>query len=167
MKLFIPKDETFESVEIRETQKQLEVQIGDTTYRVQVEPLGASRYAMIINNHPTVVDVVEQNKRIVFRTGNAEIDVEVLTERERLAREMFGSGADAHLAGEVRAPMPGLILKVLVEAGDTIDVGQPLLIMEAMKMENEIRSPVAGTVKEILVAEQHPVEKDALLVVVE
>jgi len=167
MKLFIPKDDTFERVDIHETEKELEVQIGNTTYRVQVEPLGASRYAMIINHQPMVVDVLERNKRIIFRTGNAEVDVEVLTDRERLTREMFGSGAEAHLAGEVRAPMPGLILKVLVETGETIAVGQPLLIMEAMKMENEIRSPVAGTVKEILVTEQHPVEKDALLVVVE
>jgi len=56
-------------------------------------------------------------------------------------------------SGEVIAPLPGLILKILVKDGDTVSEGQPVLIMEAMKMENEIEAPVSGTVSEILVSE--------------
>ncbi len=167
MKLFIPNEETFEAIEIKEIDQAFEVQIGDQTYRVTAETIGEGRFAIILNHRPYLVDVIQRDKRVIFRTGEVEVDVEVLTERERMARELFGTGTDAHLAGEVRAPMPGLVLKVLVSPGDTVEVGQPLLIMEAMKMENEIRSPVAGSVKEVRVSKNQPVEKDALLVVVE
>ncbi|MFW9842929.1 MAG: biotin/lipoyl-containing protein, partial [Candidatus Thorarchaeota archaeon] len=55
--------------------------------------------------------------------------------------------------GIVQAPMPGVILKVLVEPGDAVAVNDPVLVLEAMKMENEIKAPVAGTVEKIFVSE--------------
>ncbi|MCK4806575.1 MAG: biotin/lipoyl-binding protein, partial [Candidatus Aegiribacteria sp.] len=58
----------------------------------------------------------------------------------------------ATVKGNVVAPLPGLILKVLVKEGDAVNAGQPLAIMEAMKMENEVKSPVDGVVKDVNVA---------------
>ncbi len=63
----------------------------------------------------------------------------------------------------LKSPMPGLITKILVKPGEKIKVGDKLLILEAMKMENEIRSDVEGVVKEVLVNEGTAVEKDASL----
>ena len=65
---------------------------------------------------------------------------------------------------KVRAPMPGRIVEVLVAAGDTVEVDQPLLVMEAMKMELTLRAPVAGSVAEVAAAAGEIVEADALLV---
>ena len=59
--------------------------------------------------------------------------------------------------------MPGLVLKIEVERGQAIRVGQPLVIMEAMKMENEIRSQIDGTIQEVLIKENQKVEKNDLL----
>jgi biotin carboxyl carrier protein len=63
--------------------------------------------------------------------------------------------------------MPGKLVRVLVEAGQDVEVGQGLVVVEAMKMENELRATRAGRVKELLVREGQAVETGALLVVVE
>ena len=68
---------------------------------------------------------------------------------------------------EVRALMPGRITSVLVREGEDVGVGAPLIILEAMKMQNEIASPTTGRVKSIRVAEGETVKKDAVLVVLE
>ena len=66
--------------------------------------------------------------------------------------------------GEVRAPMPGLVLRVPVAEGDEVAAGQTLLVLEAMKMENAVKAPAAGTVQAVAVSEGQAVEKGALLV---
>jgi acetyl/propionyl-CoA carboxylase alpha subunit len=74
-----------------------------------------------------------------------------------------GSGGPAR----VRAPMPGLVLAVEVAEGDRVSEGQGIMIIEAMKMENEIRAPAAGVVRELSVAAGDAVERDALLCLVD
>ena len=71
------------------------------------------------------------------------------------------------MAVEVRAPLGGGILNVLVEPGATIEIDDELVVLEAMKMQNLIYSPAAGTVKEILVKTGDTVESGALLIVIE
>jgi biotin carboxyl carrier protein len=65
------------------------------------------------------------------------------------------------------APMPGKIVRVLVKAGDEVQAQQPVLVMEAMKMENELRAPRAGQVRQVAVVEGQAVERGALLAVLE
>jgi biotin carboxyl carrier protein len=60
--------------------------------------------------------------------------------------------------------MPGLVVRIHVAVGDHVAAGDPLVVMEAMKMENELRAPAAGTVRAIPIAPGTPVEKGALLV---
>jgi biotin carboxyl carrier protein len=67
----------------------------------------------------------------------------------------------------VQSPMPGLVLALEVAEGDAVEEGQGILIIEAMKMENEIRAPKAGVIRELAVAAGDAVERDALLCVVE
>ena len=87
-------------------------------------------------------------------------------------REAQGAGllparASAGGATRVTAPMPGRLVKVLVQEGDDVAEGQGLLVMEAMKMENELRAPRAGRVKELPARERQAVDTGALLVVLE
>jgi biotin carboxyl carrier protein len=67
----------------------------------------------------------------------------------------------------VRAPMPGLIVRIEVESGQRVAAGQGLIVLEAMKMENELRALQGGIVKEVFVQEKHAVEKDEKLLVIE
>jgi biotin carboxyl carrier protein len=77
------------------------------------------------------------------------------------------SDASGHGEQRVKAPMPGRVVRVLVKAGDTVAARQGLVVVEAMKMENELTVPRAGRVKEVAVAEGASVEAGRLLVIVE
>jgi acetyl/propionyl-CoA carboxylase alpha subunit len=92
--------------------------------------------------------------------------VPALVDARRYRRS--GSGPAA-VAGEAQivAPMPGRIVRVLVQPGDEVEARQGLLVVEAMKMENEIRSPKAGRIKSVAVTAGQSVESGRLLVVVE
>jgi biotin carboxyl carrier protein len=80
-----------------------------------------------------------------------------------------GAQAGLELQGRqnITVPMPGKVVAVLVAEGDPVEKGQGLVIVEAMKMENEVRSPIAGAVKEIKVKPGDTVEGGTVLLVVE
>ncbi len=92
--------------------------------------------------------------------------VEALDERTRAIRAHAKAAAPTG-AAPVIAPMPGLIVRVGVAVGDQVEAGQAVLVMEAMKMENELRAPGAGRVKAILVQPGVAVERGAVLVTFE
>jgi biotin carboxyl carrier protein len=87
-------------------------------------------------------------------------------ERTRAIREMTGGEAEAREATVV-APMPGMVVRVEVEAGQTVAAGQGVVVVEAMKMENELKASAAGVVARVMVAAGQAVEKGAVLVVFE
>ncbi len=94
-------------------------------------------------------------------------DVEALDERTRTIRDLTAAAAGPTGPIPLLAPMPGLIVRVNVRAGDTVEAGQGLIAMEAMKMENELRAHGAGVVKSVRVAPGDAVEKGAVLVEME
>jgi biotin carboxyl carrier protein len=105
----------------------------------------------------------EGNFRVLL--GDEVYPLQILDERRHRMRKAAGSFS---LEGPQRidAPMPGKIVRVLVKEGDSVQEGQGLVVVEAMKMENELRSPKAGVVKELHAQEGQPVEAGAKLAVV-
>lgn len=97
-------------------------------------------------------------------TDDSRFEVEALDERRRAIREMTGRGAIATGPAPLVAPMPGLVVRVNVQPGDEVQPGQPLVVIEAMKMENELRAGAAGTVSAVRVQPGAAVEKGAVLV---
>jgi biotin carboxyl carrier protein len=95
----------------------------------------------------------------------AKVDVTAAVNGRRFGHRR--AGAPAQGERRVAAPMPGRIVRVLVTAGDEVAAGQPLVVVEAMKMENELRSPKAGRVREVSVGEGMSIEAGRLLVVVD
>jgi acetyl/propionyl-CoA carboxylase alpha subunit len=124
------------------------VTVGDRVHRVVVRP-GATRgeYTLWLDG---------------FR-----FTVEALDERTRAIRELSGTAAGPSGPAPLKAPMPGLIVRVNVQAGDQVQAGQGLVVMEAMKMENELRATAAGRVKAVIAAPGTAVEKGALLIELE
>jgi biotin carboxyl carrier protein len=92
--------------------------------------------------------------------------VDVADER-RLRLRAGSAGFSVEGKQVINAPMPGKVVKVLVKQGDEVKEGQGLVVVEAMKMENELKSPKAGKVVELLAKEGTTVENNAKLVVVE
>ncbi|MBI2964132.1 MAG: acetyl-CoA carboxylase biotin carboxyl carrier protein subunit [Deltaproteobacteria bacterium] len=102
-------------------------------------------------------DVLLDNRRFRFR----------LLSEERARRAAARGGAEVTGRREVKASMPGKVIAVLVGAGDRVNAKQGLLVIEAMKMENEIKSQGAGEVKEVRVQPGQAVESGEVLVVLE
>lgn len=94
-------------------------------------------------------------------------EVEALDERTRAIRALAVDREKAAGPAPLLAPMPGLVVRINVAVGDAVTPGQALVSIEAMKMENELRSKSAGTVKAILVGPGTAVEKGAVLVELE
>lgn len=113
-----------------------------------------------------VVDLRLDGKppRLGFAASGVRLEAQVESERSRLAAG--GPDADAG-AGEVGAPMPGRVVKVLVAEGDPVEAGQPVIVVEAMKMENELCSEASGTVVEVCAAPGDQVDGGAVLVRIE
>jgi pyruvate carboxylase subunit B len=124
------------------------VTIGSEVHRVVVRP-GATRgaYTLWLDGH--------------------RFDVEALDERTKAIRELSGAAAGPSGPAPLKAPMPGLIVRVNVQVGDQVQAGQGIVVMEAMKMENELKASAAGKVKSIVVTPGTAVEKGALLVELE
>jgi pyruvate carboxylase subunit B len=91
-------------------------------------------------------------------------EMEVLDERSRHIRSLAGGGDQRRVAGGLKAPMPGLVVRVEVQPGDQVAAGAPLVVLEAMKMENELKAAAPGKVKSVRVAPGEAVEKGQVLV---
>lgn len=93
--------------------------------------------------------------------------VVALNERARAIRDLTGATSAASEPFDVVAPMPGLVIDVQVKTDDMVSGGQALIIIEAMKMENELKAHAAGQVKEVRVAAGQAVNRGETLVVIE
>ena len=91
------------------------------------------------------------------------VDVEALDERTRHIRSLGGAARAAGGGGALKAPMPGLVVRLTVAEGDRVAAGQGLVVLEAMKMENELKAQAAGVVRAVRVSVGQAVEKGAVL----
>jgi biotin carboxyl carrier protein len=110
------------------------------------------------------VDAAPAGKDLLLHVGGVALTVRVEDEAKRLLREGDRPSSHAHAPDEIRAPMPGRVVRVAVRPGDAVVRGQPLVVVEAMKMENELRAGRAGTVRDVWAREGQAVEAGERLV---
>jgi biotin carboxyl carrier protein len=167
----------------------LETQVGDHLRTVSVEAAGGTELVVTVDGRRYRVDAVRAGDSrlslILLDRGHASRTVAVLPRgRGELdvwladgtafgavvdARRRHSTSAGGEVSGEQRvtAPMPGRVVRVLVGVGDHVAARQPVIVVEAMKMENELRSPKAGQVKEVSAVDGMTVEAGRLLIVIE
>lgn len=156
-------------------QREYEIEIHDGQVLVDGEPVdvdlrqsgGPELYSLLFDgrSYELLIEVERFNYGVTMRGERFEVQVEdERTRRLNVGRKMV-SVPEGELS--VTAPIPGLVVKVLVEVGATIAEEQPLVILEAMKMENEIRAPRAGVVKQISIEAGQRVEQNAVLILME
>ena len=109
----------------------------------------------------------KNNENIILFSQSEKFELTVRTSLQDKANEVLAKKLSSHHHLEVKAPMPGMILKFKKQKGDMVNHGDAVMILEAMKMENEIRSVRDGIIKEIFVKEGAAVEKGTLLFSVE
>lgn len=134
--------------------------------QVSFEPLGGSRMLLTVDNQPSEIDIRANgydNNRLVFIKGT-EIEAEIEDYRLAQVKKVAGVAAVGTAIKAIKAPMPGLILEMKVSVGDKVRRQQPLAIIEAMKMENIIKSPVDAVIKKVAVLSGQSVEKNDLLI---
>jgi biotin carboxyl carrier protein len=114
-----------------------------------------------------VIKVDRDTKTVTIMIDQQEYAVVIEEPIDQLLADMGMKDALTRKVNDMRAPMPGLVLKVLVEAGQAIKKGDPVLILEAMKMENVFKAAADAVVKEVRVKERTAVEKGEVLVILE
>jgi biotin carboxyl carrier protein len=119
------------------------LKINDQFFEISVDKTGNGKYSLLIdgNQYETII-----------RTALQEKVSELLQQKNTI-----------HSKTEVRAPMPGMILKIKKDINDKVKQGETILILEAMKMENDLRSPRSGILSEIMTKEGSAVEKGTVL----
>ena len=122
------------------------------------------RLALNGASHRLVASSAEERGAWRLQLDGERLDVQVLDERTRAIRALTAHAAGPQGPKPVKAPMPGMIVRIEVAVGDQVKAGQGVVIMEAMKMENELKADGAGVVAKILVQPGVAVEKGALLV---
>lgn len=142
--------------------------IDGNNIQLEVVKLKENQYSVIFKNK-VFEFTIEQNSGVhyLFHHDNQSFDIEIEDETDQLLHKYKNQGQSSHRLLEVKAPMPGLVLKVEVKVGQTVTSGSGLVILEAMKMENEIRSITDGVVKEIRVKERTAIEKGDTLIILE
>jgi len=142
------------------------VLVGGKPFEAQLAAVsGTPLYHLLLSGESwtAAVEPLEDAGRWALGMVGERVEVAVQDERSRgskPAREQDQRAAD----GTVRAPMPGLVVRIEVAEGQQVDAGAGLVVVEAMKMENELRAPRSGTVQTVHVAVGQPVEKGASLV---
>ena len=140
----------------------LEVRVGGAPVEVDVVPLDGQ---LSVRINGKVVDLTTEGTPPELGAIASGHRAYVRVESERLrAAEAAKKGAHGGSDKVIKSPMPGRIVKVMVKVGDVVAAGGPLFVMEAMKMENEIKAKGAGTVLELHVVAGDTVERNATLV---
>jgi len=129
--------------------------------------IGNNRYSLIHNNQSHLVHIIHEGSYYHIHIDGEYFPIRVEDERMRNLRQLVQQASQASGIKTITAPIPGLITKVLVREGDQVKKGGGLIILEAMKMENEIKADRDGTVEKILVSQGAPVEKDQALIVIQ
>ncbi|MEM7049406.1 MAG: biotin/lipoyl-containing protein [Acidobacteriota bacterium] len=153
MELIVRSGEREESVTIERQGDVFEVRLGERTYRIDAVVAGANGLSSLRTDAGQYEVAVhrEGGSRYRVHTRHGSDAVDVLDPLSALAGDGFGAGGGQG-KGVVEAYMPGRVVAVLVEEGAEVEAGQGIVVLEAMKMENEIQAEAAGVVKKLHVA---------------
>jgi len=131
-------------------------------YRVDLKKLGNKVISLLLDGKSYELLVEEREGKYRINLDGITYEVTVEDERELLLESLRKTTQEEKIL-EISAPMPGLVMAVEVKPGQKVNAQQGLMILEAMKMENEIRSPREAVVKEIRVKKGEPVERNQVL----
>ena len=137
------------------------VEVDNVKFSYALTELDHSKFILKINNKIYESSLWNKsNGEISFQINNSTIDLNIRTALQEKAYQLLSASRDNDdQTNIIKSPMPGLVLKILKRVGENISKGETVMILEAMKMENEIKANIDGLITEIHVCEGKPVEK--------
>lgn len=141
---------------------EMTVSVNGKTLNYELNEIENKKYLLKIDNQ--FFDVIHLNKEDFNHTilvNNSTINLSIRTALEAKAYKLLSSAeSNGEKKINVKSPMPGLVLKILKSTGEKISKGETVLILEAMKMENEIKSPIDGIISDFFIEQGKPIEKN-------
>ena len=134
---------------------------------LDIANISDKQFHVIRDSKSYKIDIIEAdtaNKNFKIKVNGSIHTIQLKDKLDQLLHQLGMDKASAHKANDIKAPMPGLVLKVLAAEGTPVKTGEPVLILEAMKMENIIKSAGEGTIEKIFVKAGDKVEKNQVLV---
>ncbi len=125
------------------------------------------QYHLVYHNQSYNIDVLKLNtseKTMILRINSVKYHLELKDKYDDLLKSLGMDNVASKKVNDIKAPMPGMVLNILVSEGTEVKKGDVLLVLEAMKMENMLKSPSDGIVKKIAVQKGTAVEKNQLLI---
>ena len=167
MKLIARLGEREESIELERHGNRFHIRVGEVDYQVDATPTGELGRSLLIDGvqHEIAISSLGRGRYEVSSTRGLS-EVQVLDPLTHLANSSRADSGDGSL-GRVTAYMPGRVVALLAEEGEEVEAGQGVVVLEAMKMENEIQTEVAGRIGRIHVEAGQPVENGDLLFEIE
>ena len=135
--------------------------VNGKPFALDVQRISDNIYHVIRDHRSYEVEVLEDGK---MRVNGTIYTTETVDRFDALLKQLGMDKGSAGKVAEVKAPMPGLVLKIIAQAGTSVSKGDALLVLEAMKMENVIKSPTDGTIASIEVQQGKTVEKNQVMV---
>ena len=137
---------------------------------LDVQKTSGGAYHLLVNHKSITSKIVDSdflNRTYTVKINSNLYKVEIFNELDFLIKDMGLSLAALKVANDVKAPMPGLILDIMVSKGQKVNEGDSLLVLEAMKMENTILAPRDAVIKSISITKGKTVTKDEVLIEME
>ena len=141
--------------------------LNDSLVKVDFVKINAYQYHFLFNGKSYSVDVVKLNaedKTIVLKINSVKFNLQLKDKYDELLHNLGLDNLASKKVNDIKAPMPGMVLNILVKEGDEVKKGDALLVLEAMKMENILKSPTDGIIKRIAAVKGTAVEKNQLLI---
>jgi biotin carboxyl carrier protein len=168
MKLIAELNDEKHEIALRQTGENLTAEIDGRVYELEAREVEPNVYLLKHENKIYQIFVSpNQNPQEPFSVATGINNFEIKIYDPRRLRSAAGAGGVADGIAEIKTAMPGKIVRILVEAGAEIKKGEGVIIVEAMKMQNEMKSPKDGTVKEIRFAEGATVNAGDILAIIE
>lgn len=167
MKIFTDIDDRTYSFDLIQDNGNLVLKDGKAALDYQLVSLGKNSYSLLLNGKSYHVQILRENGTYHVHLDGDYFPFRVEDERMRKLRELVSASSAASGERILTAPIPGLVTNIRVAVGDQIQKGQSVIVLEAMKMENELKAEADGTIKSILIEEGNAVDKDQQLLIFE
>lgn len=162
LKVTVNQDKVFDIQQAKEG-----LLVNQTPFEWDLLAVGSHTFHLLYQNHSYNAEILKadyEQKQFTIRINGREYQLQARDRFDLLLEKMGMNQSNTAQINHIKAPMPGLIIDIKVQAGDEVKKGDTLLILEAMKMENILKSPGDGKIKSVKVRQGDNVEKNQLLI---